>query len=62
MVYFNTVLNTTIYNLLTSVYINGNMFRLYIQPSSGLEEISAGTKNVYFMESHIVYSIWDPIK
>jgi hypothetical protein len=38
------------------------MFQLYIQPSSGLKEISPGTNNVYFMEFHIVYSIWDPIK
>jgi hypothetical protein len=34
-----------------------NMFRLYNQPSSGLKEISPGTKNVYFMGSHIVYKI-----
>ena len=30
---------------------HGNMFWLYIQPSSGLKEISPGTKNVYFMGS-----------
>jgi len=35
---------------------------LYIQRLSGLKEISPGKNNVYFMESHIVYSIWDPIK
>jgi len=35
----------------------GNMFRSYIQPSSGLTEISPGTKGVYFMGSHIVYKI-----
>jgi hypothetical protein len=29
------------------------MFRSYIQPSSGLKEISPGTKSVYFMASHI---------
>jgi len=28
---------------------HGNMFRLYIQPSSGLKEISPGTKSVYCM-------------
>jgi len=35
----------------------GNMFRLCIQPSSGLKEISPSTKSVYFMGSHIVYNI-----
>jgi len=33
---------------------HGNMFRLYIQPSSGLNEISPGIKSVYCMGSHIV--------
>jgi hypothetical protein len=37
-----------------SILSHGNMFRFYIQPSSGLKEISPGTKNVYFMGSHIV--------
>jgi len=32
---------------------HGNMFRSYIQPSSDPEEISPGTKSVYFMGSHI---------
>jgi len=32
------------------------MFWLYIQQSSGLKEISPGTKNVYFMESHKVHN------
>jgi len=34
---------------------HGNMFRLYIRPSSGLKEISPGTKSVYLLGSHIVY-------
>jgi len=36
-----------------STLSHGNMFLLYIQPSSDLKEISPGTKNVYFMGSHI---------
>jgi len=43
MVYFNTVLNTTIYNHLTGVYIKSwQHVSVYIQPSSGLKEISPG--------------------
>jgi len=33
---------------------HGNMFRLYIQPSPGLKEISPGIKSVYCMGSHVV--------
>jgi hypothetical protein len=55
MVYFNTVLNTTIYNYLKVFALShGNMFRLYIQPSSGLKEISPRIKSVYCMGSHIL--------
>jgi len=32
---------------------HGNMFQLYIQPLSGLKEISPGIKSVYCMGSHI---------
>jgi len=84
MVYFNTILNASIYNYLKGVNplnaelnsichllalsgahpifrvsrirvnVYGNMFLLYIQPSSDLKEISPDTK-VCFMESHTVY-------
>ena len=35
---------------------HGNMFRLYMQSSSCLKEINAGTKSVYFMGSHKVHT------
>jgi hypothetical protein len=57
------------------ILIHGNMFRLYIQPSSGLKEIKKKKKNVYFMGcifNHLqtlkksvqvqnLFTLWDPI-
>jgi hypothetical protein len=53
MAYFNTVLNTTICNHLTGVYVKSWQHISVVH----LTIISPGIKNVYFMGSHIVYKI-----
>jgi hypothetical protein len=53
---FQTKLYTHTYKVFTLNH--GNIFRLYIQPSSGLKEISPGTKSVYCVEFHIVLQIF----
>ena len=58
MVYFNIVLNITIYNYLKGVYIKSWQHVSVIHSTINRpKKISSGTKIVYCMGSHIVYKI-----